>query len=70
MLMLAVLAMAGTLAGFAAADPAARPINLSEAVELARRNAPQVIQADGQSRVNRAAVRSAKAAFLPKSSTI
>lgn len=65
MLMLAVLAVAGTLAGFSVPDQAARPIRLAEAVDLARRNAPQVIQAEGQSRVNRAAVRSAKAAFLP-----
>ena len=47
----------------AAAQP--RPITLHEAVDLARTNAPAVVQARGQERSTDAGVRSAYAAFLP-----
>jgi outer membrane protein len=43
----------------------ARPITLADAVRLARRNAPAAIQARGQERTSRAAVRSAYGAFIP-----
>lgn len=49
----------------AAPDTTARPITLDEAVALARRNAPEMIQAEGQRRTSAADVRSAYAAFLP-----
>ena len=42
-----------------------RPISLQEAVALAQRNAPAVIQAEGQKRTSDAGVRAAYAAFLP-----
>jgi len=40
-------------------------ISLDEAVRLAQRNAPFVVQAEGQERTSAAAVRSAYAAFMP-----
>ena len=43
----------------------ARPITLAEAVRLARRNSPTAIQARGNERTSRAAVRSAYGAFIP-----
>lgn len=46
-----------------AADP--RPITLAEAVAQAERNAPAVIQAEGQTRTSVADVRAAYASFLP-----
>jgi len=46
-------------------DSIPRPITLEEAVSLAQANAPQVIQAQGQSRTSAAAVRSAYSAFIP-----
>ncbi len=46
-----------------AAEP--RPITLQEALELAQRNAPAIVQAMGQKRTTAAGVRSAYAAFLP-----
>ena len=51
----------------AAPSPAdgARPISLDEAVRLAQRNAPALVQARGQERVSRAGVTSAYAAFIP-----
>lgn len=45
--------------------PEARPISLQEAVELARKNAPNVVRAHGESRSSSAGVRSAYGAFLP-----
>lgn len=45
--------------------PAPRPITLAEVTALAERNAPQVIQAEGQQRVAAASVHSAYAAFIP-----
>lgn len=49
----------------AASDSTARPISLSEALELAQRNSPQAVQARGQTRTAAAGSRSAVAAFLP-----
>ena len=43
----------------------ARPITLAEAVRMARRSAPQAVQARGAERTSRAAVTSAYGAFLP-----
>lgn len=58
------------LAAVAAATPARaqsapRPLTLAEALELAARNAPAVVQAEGQVRAGQAAVRAARGAFLP-----
>jgi outer membrane protein len=61
---LAALAAGAPLAAQSAADDA-RPISLDEAVHLAHHNAPALVQARGQERVNRAGVTSAYAAFLP-----
>jgi outer membrane protein len=49
----------------APAGTAPRPIPLQEALALAQRNAPAVIQAEGQKRTSDAGVRAAYAAFLP-----
>jgi outer membrane protein TolC len=43
----------------------ARPLTLAQALDLAARNAPAVIQAEGQVRAGQAAVRAARGAFLP-----
>ncbi len=59
-LLLAALLVSTTRGG---AEP--RPLTLQDAVALAQRNAPQVIQARGQARTTAAGVRSAYAAFLP-----
>ena len=53
------------LAAQTLADTTPRPIELDEAVRLARRNAPAAVQARGEMRVARAGVRSAYFAFLP-----
>jgi outer membrane protein len=45
--------------------PNARPLTLQEALALARRNAPAVVQAEGRVRAGQAAVRAARGAFLP-----
>jgi len=45
--------------------PGPRAITLDEALEMARRNAPAAIQAEGRLRTGRARVRSSYAAFLP-----
>ena len=44
---------------------AAQPITLPEAIRLAQRNSPLAVQARGQERTARAAVRSAYAGFIP-----
>ncbi|HVP15253.1 MAG TPA: TolC family protein [Terriglobales bacterium] len=49
----------------AAGDTTARPITLDEAVAMAERNAPSVIQAEGQRRTSAAGVRAAYASFIP-----
>ncbi|GAC1477101.1 MAG: cyclolysin secretion protein CyaE [Gemmatimonadaceae bacterium] len=51
--------------GVAAADPAAQPIGLAEAIALAQRSAPTVVQARGQVRTGHAEVRSAYGSFIP-----
>ena len=43
----------------------ARPIGVDEAVRMAQRNAPAAVQARGQERTGRAALRSSYAAFIP-----
>ncbi|HEU4564439.1 MAG TPA: TolC family protein [Gemmatimonadaceae bacterium] len=43
----------------------ARPITIDEAVRLAQRNAPAAVQARGQERTGRSALRSAYGAFIP-----
>jgi outer membrane protein len=61
-----ILLATALLSGEAAAQlPPPRPITLNEALELAQVNAPQAIQARGQTRANQAAVRSSYGAFLP-----
>jgi outer membrane protein len=64
LLLLGVGAATAAAAPFPAAD-SPRPITLSEALEIAHRNAPRAIAAAGSRRVSNAAVRSAYAAFLP-----
>jgi len=61
---LGVLLLAAAVSA-SAPDSIPRPITLEEAVSLAQANAPQVIQAQGQSRTSAAAVRSAYSAFIP-----
>jgi outer membrane protein len=51
--------------GSAAVPGAPRPISLGEALTLARRNAPAVVQARSAERASAAALRSARGAFLP-----
>jgi outer membrane protein len=58
-------ALAVTLAVVPALAQPPRTITLEEAVEMAVRNAPPMIQARGQSRATAAAARAAYAAFLP-----
>lgn len=65
MTMLGLLVVAAATAAPGAPGPAPRPITLVEAVALAQRNAPVVVEARGQSRTSAAAVRSAVAAFIP-----
>ena len=62
---IALLLVVAAVPGSAPADTAPRPISLAEAVALAQRNAPAVIQAEGQKRTSDAGVRAAYAAFLP-----
>ena len=51
--------------GAATANTAPRPISLPEAVALAEKNAPRMVQARGRSRQSAAQVRSGYGAFLP-----
>ncbi len=46
-------------------DTTPRPIELNEAVRLARRNSPASVQARGDMRISRVAIKSAYLAFLP-----
>jgi len=67
---LAAVALAAGAPVRLAAQPGARPtgaraLTLTEALDLARRNAPAVVQAEGQVRAGEAAVRAARGAFLP-----
>lgn len=72
----ALCAAAGAASAVAAARPAAaqsaaqpapalRALTLAEALDLAARNAPAVVRAEGQVRAGQAAVRAARGAFLP-----
>jgi outer membrane protein len=58
-------ALAAAQTPVASLDTTARPISLDEAVRLAQRNAPQAVQARGQMKTTRAAVRSAYGSFIP-----
>lgn len=60
-----LLLVTAAVSASAPADTAPRAISLAEAVELAQRNAPAVVQAEGQKRTSDAGVRAAQAAFLP-----
>jgi len=51
--------------GVPAANTSARPITLAEAVSLAEKNAPRMVQARGRTRQSSAQVRSGYGAFLP-----
>ena len=53
------------LAAQASADSVARPISLTEAVQLAQRNSPTTVQAAGATRSNAASVRTAYLSFIP-----
>lgn len=59
------LVCAAPRSGRAQTPPAPRTVTLDEALEMARRNAPAAIQAEGRLRTGRARVRSSYAAFLP-----
>src|SRR5690606_39706395 len=60
---LAMAALVGPMAVEAQDD--ARPINLDEAVQMARRNAPATVQARNSLRTSAATVRQRYAAYLP-----
>jgi outer membrane protein len=62
---LGLLFVAAAVSASAPADSGPRPISLAEAVALAQRNAPAVVQAEGQRRTSGAGIRSAYGAFLP-----
>jgi outer membrane protein len=62
---LTILLFPTALAAQAGADSVARPISLSEAVQLARRNSPTTVQASGTTRNNSASVRTAYLSFIP-----
>jgi outer membrane protein len=55
--------VSGAAQGLAGED--ARPITVEEAVRMAQRSAPAAVQARGQERTGRAALRSSYAAFIP-----
>ena len=65
MIWIGLLLVRVAVSASAPADTAPRPISLEEALALAQRNAPAVIQAEGQKRTSDAGVRAAYAAFLP-----
>ena len=64
-LVVAALALPAVLAAQTPADTAVHPIRLSEAVDLAQRNAPAAVQARGAIRTSSAQVRSAYGEFIP-----
>jgi outer membrane protein len=64
MIQWAVMVLATTTAA-TPADTTVRPLSLSAVVELAERNAPAVIHAQGQVRTTSASVRAAYGSFLP-----
>lgn len=61
----AVLMAAPLRAQTSGADDGARPVTLAEAIQLAQRNSPAVVQARGLDRNAEAARRSARASFIP-----
>jgi outer membrane protein len=63
--LLALVAFSDPAPAAAQGQPAPRPITLDEALALAQKNAPAMIQAEGQRRVAKAAVRSSVGAFIP-----
>ena len=65
MMWIGLLLVTAVVSSSAPAGTAPRPLSLQEAVALAQRNAPAVIQAEGQKRTSDAGVRAAYAAFLP-----
>ena len=65
MIWIGLLLVTTAVSAPAPADTAPRPISLAEALALAQRNAPALIQAEGQKRTSDAGVRAAYAAFLP-----
>ena len=65
MIWIGLLLVSAAVSPSAPADTLPHPISLGEAVALAQRNAPSVIQAQGQKRTSDAGVRAAYAAFLP-----
>jgi outer membrane protein len=62
--LLLALALAAGAPGFTP-DSLARPITLDQAIAMAQKNAPAIVQAIGQQRNAAAGVRSAAAAFIP-----
>ena len=60
-----LLLVPSVLAGQTVNDTTPRPIELDEAVRLARRNSPAAVQARGDMRIARAGVKSAYMAFIP-----
>jgi len=60
-----LIAAASALLAMASADSLPRPISLDQAIELAQKNSPAVVQAIGEQRTAAASVRSAYAAFIP-----
>ena len=63
--MFVMLALPVALAAQTPLDTTSHPISLTDAVELAQRNAPTAVQARGQLRTANASVKGAYAAFLP-----
>lgn len=64
-LVVVALALPVAVAAQVPGDDAARPIRLTEAVQLAQQNAPAAVQARGQMRTTSAQIRSSYSAFLP-----
>ena len=60
-----ILLVPSVLTAQAVTDTTPRPIELDEAVRLARRNSPAAVQARGDMRIARVGVKSAYFAFLP-----
>jgi outer membrane protein len=60
-----LVALAPALAVAQVPDTTARPVSLDEAVKMAQRNSPQAVQARGNEKQARAAVRSTYYSFLP-----
>src|SRR5687768_2081049 len=61
----AILLVPSVLSAQAVTDTTPRPIELDEAVRLATRNSPAAVQARGDLRVSRVAIKSAYLGYLP-----